>query len=35
MKKKITEYGDYWSIKRFWRMFNDVITEDYSDYDFS
>lgn len=30
-----TEYGDRWTIKRFFRMFNEVIEESYSDYDFS
>ncbi len=35
IKKVRTEYGDYWSIKRFWRMFNDIIIENYSNYEFS
>lgn len=34
VKKVKTEYGKYWSIERFWRMFNDVIKEDYSDHNF-
>ncbi len=30
-----TEYGDYWTIARFWRMFDDVIEQTYDDHDFS
>jgi len=30
-----TEYGERWMIKRFWRMFLDVIKEGESPYDFS
>jgi hypothetical protein len=34
IKKVKTEYGKYWSIKRFWIMFNDVIKEDFDEGDF-
>jgi len=29
-----TEYGEYWSIKKFWQMFDDIIEESESDNDF-
>ena len=35
IKKVKTEYGQYWTIKRFWRMFSDVIKQEYLDSDFS
>lgn len=35
IEKFRTEYGEYWSKRRFLRMFNDVIEESFSDYDFS
>lgn len=34
IKSLKTEYGNYWSINKFKRMFNDVIEENYSDCDF-
>lgn len=35
VEKVVTEYGKRWPIKRFWRMFDDVIDVSFSDYDFS
>ena len=34
IRKCKTEYGESWTAKRFWRMFNDVIEESYSDDEF-
>ena len=35
IEKVKTEYREYWSIKRFQRMFNDVIKEEFEDCNFS
>jgi len=34
-RKLKTEYGEVWPIKRFWRMFKDVIQENYEEGEFS